>query len=82
MTRTNRLILFPYAKQETKVDLIPNKTLQRSYPLPRKYLLDNKEYLENRENGKMIGARGYGYIYPKALDVMSLSKLFTPEAAL
>ncbi len=41
----------------------------------------NKAYLENRENGKMRGVRWYGYVYPKALEVMPLPKIFTPDIA-
>jgi hypothetical protein len=41
----------------------------------------NKEYLQGREDGKMVGERWYGYVYPKALDVISLSKIFTPDIA-
>jgi len=37
--------------------------------------------LENREEGKMKGDSWYGYIYPKALDVMPLPKIFTPDIA-
>ncbi len=43
--------------------------------------MDNKGYLENREDGKMRGPKWYGYIYPKALDVMPLPKIFTPDIA-
>ena len=81
LSRTKRLILFPYAPQDTKTDLIPTAYLKENYPLTWQYLLDNKTYLENRENGKMRGPRWYGYIYPKALEVMPLPKIFTPDIA-
>jgi len=81
-TRTNRLILFPYAPQKTSgPGLIPESTFRRDYPLTWAYLMVNKRYLENREHGKMRGPQWYGYIYPKALDVMSLPKIFTPDIA-
>ena len=41
------------------------------------YLLENKAYLENREDGKMKGSKWYAYIYPKNFDVISLPKIFT-----
>jgi len=82
LSRTNRLILFPYAQNENgKMDLIAADSLSKSYPLTWQYFCDNREYLENRENGKMRNARWFGYIYPKALDVMPLSKIFTPDIA-
>lgn len=82
LTRTNRLILFPYAQQDKGITaLIPEARLQAEYPLTWTYLNDNKTYLENREDGKMRGTRWYGYVYPKALDVMPLSKIFTPDIA-
>jgi len=82
LTRTRRYILFPYAPQKDgKVELIPSETLKVLYPLTWAYLLENKTYLENREDGKMRGPKWYGYVYPKALDVMPLPKLFTPDIA-
>jgi len=82
LTRTRRHILFPYAPQrDGKMELIPSETFKVTYPLTWAYLLDNKTYLENREDGKMRGPKWYGYVYPKALDVMSLPKLFTPDIA-
>src|SRR5205823_2402340 len=42
LTRTNRLILFPYAQQGNGVTaLIPEATLQADYPLTWSYLKDN-----------------------------------------
>ena len=80
LSTTSRLILFPYAENtDGKNGLIPESILKESYPLTWQYLLENKKYLENRENGKMKGAKWYGYVYPKALDVMPLPKIFTPD---
>jgi hypothetical protein len=82
LSRTNRLVLFPYARQgKDTVGLVPESTLKSRYPLTWAYLVDNKSYLENREDGKMRGPKWYGYIYPKALDVMPLPKIFTPDIA-
>jgi hypothetical protein len=82
LSRTNRLILFPYEKRGEGVSqLIPNKTFEKHYPLSWQYLLDNKAYLENRESGKMKGQSWYGYGRIQALDVMPLPKIFTPDIA-
>jgi len=82
LARTKRLILFPYARGEGKAaGLISDRTMIADYPLTWRYLQDNRDYLENRENGKMRGPKWYGYVYPKALDVMPLPKIFTPDIA-
>lgn len=77
LTRTKRLILFPYQN----ATLIDERTLKKHYPLAWKYLLDNRQYLEEREHGKMQGDGWYGYSRNQALDVMPLSKIFTPDIA-
>lgn len=82
LSRTNRLILFPYAKNANgRTILIPEKDLKKSYRLTWQYLLDNRRVLENREDGKMRHDGWYGYVYPKALEVMPLPKIFTPDLA-
>ena len=75
------MILFPYAVRNGNSALITEPQLKTEYPLTWAYLTDNKDYLENRENGKMLGEKWYGYVYPKALDVMPLPKIFTPDIA-
>jgi len=82
LSRTNRLILFPYLKQKKDItELIDESTLKNDYPLTYAYLVDNKSYLENREGGKMHGVRWYSYGRTQALEVMSLLKIFTPDIA-
>jgi len=82
LDRTNRRILFPYGPDANgKGTLIPRERLEECYPLTWAYLLANHQYLENRENGKMGHDGWYGYVYPKALDVMPLPKIFTPDLA-
>lgn len=82
LSRTNRVILFPYVSTNNDgADLIPSSQFKGKYPLTWTYLMGNKAYLENRENGKMRGERWYGYVYPKALDLMPLPKIFTPDIA-
>ena len=82
LSRTNRLILFPYASTGNDgADLIPASPFKSQYPLTWTYLRENKSYLENREDGKMRGERWYGYGRNQALDVMPLPKIFTPDIA-
>ena len=82
LSRTNRLILFPYAKQDGgDAHLIPATRIRKEFPLTWDFLNDHKEFLAGREDGKMDHEGWYGYVYPKALDVMPLPKLFTPDIA-
>jgi hypothetical protein len=83
LSRTKRLILFPYAPQaeSEKTSLLPEQLLKQKYPLTYRYLLIHKAYLKAREKDKMDGPKWYGYVYPKALDVIALPKLFTPDIA-
>jgi hypothetical protein len=82
LSLTKRLILFPYAKREAgEVKLIEPATFKKQFPLTWAYLQTNKHVLEDREDGRMRHDGWYGYIYPKALDVMSFPKLFTPDLA-
>jgi adenine-specific DNA-methyltransferase len=74
---TDLLILFPYKKER----LLTEDELKKLAPETLSYLNDHKEYLQNRENGKMIGNNWYGYVYPKALTVISEPKIFTPDIA-
>jgi len=83
MEKTNRLILFPYARSGNgPAELIPEEIFKKSYPLTWKYLIENKDYLQNREEGKMKGPKWYAYGRSQALDVMPLPKIFTPDIAL
>ena len=81
LRRTKRLVLFPYGPENGKVQLISEAKFKSTHPLTWQYLSENKSYLENREKGKMKHPGWYGYVYPKALDVMPLSKIFTPDIA-
>ncbi|MGB7575295.1 MAG: N-6 DNA methylase, partial [Thermodesulfobacteriota bacterium] len=82
LSQTNRLILFPYLKQEKGItELITESTLKTEYPLTYAYLVDNKPYLENREGGKIGSVRWYTYGRTQALEVISLPKIFTPDIA-
>jgi len=80
LSRTKRLILFPYEKgSDGDSALIPAAAIKKRFPLTWAYLEVNRDYLAGREDGRMEHDGWYGYIYPKALDVMPLPKLFTPD---
>lgn len=82
LTRTERLILFPYTPEASGANKLISENVFRSrYPLTWEYLKANKSYLENRENGKLCGASWYAYGRSQALDVMSFPKIITPDIA-
>jgi type I restriction-modification system DNA methylase subunit len=81
LTKTNRLIIFPYLLEDGSTRLIPAVTFKAKYPLTWQYLLDNQDYLENRENGKLGGEKWYAFGRSQALEVMPLPKIFTPDIA-
>lgn len=74
---TELMILFPY----NDGSLIKSELLKRETPLTWKYLEKHREYLENREKGKMKTDNWYGYGRSQALNLMSLPKIFTPDIA-
>ncbi len=83
MILTDRYIIFPYIPvDQSSVELIPQSQLKKNYPKTWKYLLDNKKYLENREKGKMKGLEWYAYSRNQAMNVISKSKIFTPDLAM
>jgi type I restriction-modification system DNA methylase subunit len=81
LAHTNRLILFPYMLQNSHIELVSEATLTENYALTWKYLLDNRESLQNREHFKMQGTKWYAYSRHQALDIISSPKIFTPDIA-
>jgi len=72
-------ILFPYSVQEGDVRLIDFASISTRYPRTAAYLSRNKERLEGREKGKMLGAGWYGYIYLKNMRRQHHVKLCVPR---
>lgn len=77
LTRTNRLILFPYKSGA----LIPQSEFEEKYPLTWQYFIENKPYLSEREDGKMLESHWYAFGRNQALEVIGLPKIFTPDIA-
>ena len=81
LSRTERLILFPYRKSLTgKQQLITEATLRQAFPHAYAYFKSHQAYLTARENGK-LGMNWYAYGRSQALEVIALPKLFTPDIA-
>ncbi len=82
ITTTNRFVIFPYGRSnDGDMHLISQAELRTNYPLTWLYLNTHKSFLENREDGKMCHDGWYGYVYPKALEVIQQPKIFTPDIA-
>ncbi|MFA6287542.1 MAG: Eco57I restriction-modification methylase domain-containing protein [Opitutaceae bacterium] len=82
LSRTNRLILFPYAPDTSgNTKLIDAAKLSANYPKTWAYLNANKAYLEAREDERFKGPAWYQFGRGQALDVMPLPKVFTPDIA-
>ena len=76
---TGILLLFPYKIDEGSAELMDRKILEGKYPKTWKYLLENKEILENRENGKMNGEKWYAYGRHQNLNKQEQRKLVIPR---
>ncbi len=72
-------VLFPYEIKNEKANLIDFAYIQNHFPKTAEYLLANKKVLEEREKGKMKGARWYGYIYLKNMTRQTIRKLCVPR---
>jgi len=75
----NRLLLFPYKVMEGKAELILPQEFASAYPKCWEYLLQNRETLENREQGKMRHEMWYAYVYPKNLALHNRRKMAIPR---
>jgi len=72
-------VLFPYEQFQGAWRLIPERRFAKEFPKTWDYLLENKQRLEARESGRMVGKPDwYGFIYPKNLDVMCQPKILVP----
>ena len=56
-----KYVLFPYQKIDGKYQIIPEKILAKKYPFAYKYLLQNKENLDKRDNGKPNKTAWYAF---------------------
>ncbi|HEV2913277.1 MAG TPA: N-6 DNA methylase [Pyrinomonadaceae bacterium] len=73
--KSSKRILFPYENGE----LLSEKRLRHNFPRAWAYLTHHKEYLENREEGKMKGNHWYAYGRSQALSIMTSPKIITPD---
>lgn len=78
---TDKVILFPYTYEDNNLRLLNEKEIEQKFPKAYKYLLENKDYLCERERGKFRGDNWYQYGRNQALDVVSHKKIITPDFA-
>ncbi|MBC6433244.1 N-6 DNA methylase [Nostoc sp. HG1] len=78
---SSKLLIIPYELTNGNVHLINEDKFRNNYPLTFDYLMQNKQFLENREKGKMLGLDWYAYIYPKNIQLMKKSKILVPDIA-
>jgi adenine-specific DNA-methyltransferase len=76
-----KVVIIPYSFEEERIRLSSARSLKAQHPRAFAYLEENRERLENREDGKMRGIKWYGFVYPKNLEVMVLPKLLVPDIA-
>jgi type I restriction-modification system DNA methylase subunit len=71
-------LLFPYLTQANKANLIEEENFRKTHPLAWQYLLDNKKYLDLRENGSWKNKENWhAYVYEKNLASFSQRKILT-----
>jgi type I restriction-modification system DNA methylase subunit len=75
----NQLLLFPYKVAEGKAELIPPQEFASAYPRCWKYLLQNRETLENRERGKMRHEKWYAFGRTQNLALHDQRKMAIPR---
>ena len=78
---SGKVVILPYRIEEGQAVLIAEKEFKEKFPKTFAYLLENKHYLEKREQGKMRGANWYAYVYPKNIEVMNTRKILVPDIA-
>ncbi|MBZ0191096.1 MAG: Eco57I restriction-modification methylase domain-containing protein, partial [Candidatus Kuenenia stuttgartiensis] len=72
--------IFPYELKNNKVFLYSQKEIKRKFPLAWKYLLENKNELENREHGR-FKKNWWCFSRPQNLTEFEKMKILTPDIA-
>tara|TARA_R110002050_G_scaffold33007_2_gene84474 strand:+ start:62981 stop:66223 length:3243 start_codon:yes stop_codon:yes gene_type:complete len=75
--RPNFKLIFPYNVDRENFDLISKEEMINKYPAIWDYLIDCRDKLEGRENGKMNNGSWYGYVYLKNMIAFDKPKILT-----
>lgn len=78
---SDKAVIIPYQIVNGRMLVVPLHEIETKTPKLHDYLLENKKFLEEREDGRMEGNGWHGYIYPKNLEVMFEPKLLVPDIA-
>jgi hypothetical protein len=76
---SRQYILFPYTVQDERPCLIDFKNIQRNHPKTAAYLLENKDRLEDRENGDFRDANWHRFGRSQNLGIQNRVKLCVPR---
>ena len=79
---SQKIVIIPYKFEKDKVSFIEQDEMELKYPHTFSYLLENKVFLEERENGKMKNKNWYAYVYPKNIEFMGQIKILVPDIAI
>lgn len=84
---TNKYVIFPYKflieKNKEKSVIYTENEIKVQFPFGYKYLIECKDVLQNRENGRLRNDNfWYKYIYPKNQLYFKQPKLIAPDISL
>ncbi len=77
----SKVVILPYQIKAGRAVLIPETQLRKKFPLAHDYLLQNKNLLEDREEGRFSGDEWYAYGRLQNVDLMLLPKILVPDIA-
>lgn len=78
---SGKIVLMPYEEVNGRMVLVAAAAFAKRWPNTWAYLRANREYLEDREQGRMRGSGWYGFGRPQNLDVMVKTKILVPDIA-
>jgi len=78
---SGKVAIIPCSLNAGRATLIPEKDYAKRFPKTHAYLVRNKEYLQEREKGKMRGNGWYAYSRLQNIEVMRSPKILVPDIA-
>ncbi len=78
---SGKVVIIPYRTRNGITKLWDQAEIKKLYPKTYTYLMENKDYLESREHGRMRGPNWFAYIYPKNIELMKTPKILVPDIA-
>jgi len=81
LVSAKNVVIFPYTIEYGKAMLMPQSFIRENFPLGWQYLLENKQALSERENGR-FKETWHSFSRPQNLTEFEAVKIMTPEIAL